>query len=178
MKNILLLSGSLREGSVNTKLLKAFASEMHSDVIVEWGSIEMPLFNEDLEADSFPNEAQELKDKIAAADGIIIATPEYNRAVPGVLKNAIDWVSRPGGKNSWSGKSVLVTSASPGGISGAVAHYQLITILMHMGARPQTGVEFMLGQAFEKFDEKGVLTDEKTREYIQSALEKFSVPLR
>ena len=177
MKNILLLSGSLRAESVNTKLLKAFAAEIHPDVTVTWGSLEMPLFNEDIEAEAFPEEAQELKDAIAAADGIIVATPEYNRAVPGALKNAIDWTSRPYGQNSWSEKRVLVTSASPGGISGAVAHYQLVTILMHMGAIPQTGVEFMLGHAFEKFDDVGELVDEKTKEHIRGALQKFSVPL-
>lgn len=178
MNKILLISGSLRADSVNTKLLKAFANEMHSDVVVEWGSIEMPLFDEDLEQDLFPVEAQALKDKITAADGVIISTPEYNRAVPGVLKNALDWSSRSHGQKAWSEKSVLVASASPGGISGAVAHYQLITILMHMGAKPQAGVEFMLGHAFEKFDEAGELIDEKTREHIQSALQKFSVPLK
>ena len=90
MKNILFISGSLGLESVNTKLLKAFESALPDSVSSSWGDIDLPLFNKDLEVE-FPEKAQELREAILSADVIIISTPEHNRGMPGVLKNAIDW---------------------------------------------------------------------------------------
>lgn len=169
MKNILFISGSLRKQSINTALLRAFDSALPEDCTSSWADLNLPLFNEDLESD-FPTEAEVLRQQILAADTIIIATPEYNRGMSGVLKNAIDWTSRPYGENAWVGKRVLVAAASPGGIAGALAVYQVKQSLLHLNAEVLGQPEFMVGGAFDKFDEAGELTDEKTKEFIDQAI--------
>lgn len=175
MQNLLLISGSLRDDSVNTKLLKAFADSVADSVTVQWADINLPLFNEDMETDAFPEAAQRLRKQIQAADVVLIATPEYNRAMSGALKNAIDWASRPYGENAWRGTTVLVTSASPGSISGALAQYQVVQSMHHVGAIVPPGLEFMVGHATDKFDEYGALTDEPTRKHIYAALEQVQI---
>jgi chromate reductase len=167
MKNILLISGSLRNQSINTALLKSFAEQAPDGVVTAWADINLPLFNEELEVD-FPTNATALREQILAADIIIIATPEYNRGMSGALKNAIDWASRPYGQNAWQGKRVLVAAASPGGIAGALAVYQVKQSLLHLNADVIGQPEFMVGGALEKFTD-GVLTDAKTKEFIDSA---------
>lgn len=170
MKKILFISGSLREKSINTALLRAFENQLEGKVIPTWADIQLPLYNEDLES-NFPEKAKLLRQKILDSDIIIISTPEYNRAMSGVLKNAIDWASRPYGQNAWAGKTILVTSASPGGIAGALALYQVKQSLLHLDANVLGQPEFMVGGAFEKFDEHGVLIDETTKTNINSAIE-------
>jgi chromate reductase len=163
--------GSLRAKSYNLGLVEAFKEALPEDVELEIVTIgSLPHFNQDLESD-FPAAAQSLKDSVEGADALIIATPEYNRAVPGVLKNAIDWLSRPYGKNSLTGKPVLVVGASPGGTGTAMAQYHLKQSLLHLNAKVLGQPEFFVGGTGEKFDEDGVLTDDKTKEYISSALE-------
>jgi len=169
MKNILFISGSLRKKSVNTALLRAFASALPEGYTSTWADVNLPLFNEDLEA-NFPAGAETLRQQILAADAIVIATPEYNRGMSGALKNAIDWASRPYGQNAWAGKRVLVAAASPGGIAGALAVYQVKQSLLHLNAEVLGQPEFMVGGAFEKFNEAGELTDEKTQKFIKSAI--------
>ena len=171
---LLLISGSLRAESLNTKLLRAFAAGVSDETEVSFAEIgDLPLFNEDREA-NFPPAATALRQQIVAADAIIISTPEYNRAMSGALKNAIDWASRPYGENAWAGKQILVCSVSPGSISGAVANYQVKQSLMHLGAQVLPD-EFMVGNAGGKFDEQGTLTDEKTLGFIARTLEKLGV---
>jgi len=170
MKKILLISGSLREKSVNTALLRAFESELNGRADVSWADIKLPLFNEELEAE-FPISAEKLKQQIIESDAIIISTPEYNRGTTGVLKNAIDWASRPYGKSAWAGKKVLVTSVSSGGIGGALALYQVKHSLIYLDVRVVGQPEFIVGGASQKFDEMGVLTDESTKSHIVSAVE-------
>ena len=170
MKKILLISGSLREKSINTALLRAFEKELKEKREVVWADIQLPLFNEEME-ENFPEKAQALKEQIRAADSIVIATPEYNRGMSGVLKNAIDWASRPYGKNAWVGKKILVASASPSGIAGALASYQVKQSLLHLDAEVLGQPEFMLGDAVEKFNEAGELIDEPTRQRVSSAVE-------
>ena len=170
MKKILLISGSLRAKSINTALLRAFETEIADKASVEWADLQLPLFNEELESD-FPTTAETLRQQIIAADAIIVATPEYNRAMSGALKNAIDWASRPYGKNAWAGKQVLVTAASPGGIAGALALYQVKQSLLHLGATVLGNPEFVVGSAFEKFNEEGILNDESTAAHITSAVQ-------
>lgn len=175
MQNLLLLSGSLRDDSVNTKLLKAFADAVADTVSVAWGSADLPLYNEDLEATSFPEAAQKLRAQVLAADVVVLSTPEYNRGMSGVLKNAIDWVSRPGGENAWSNKTLILASASPGSLGGAVAQYQLVQTMHHLGAVIPPGLEFILGHAYEKFDQYGTLTDMITKERIVAALQRTGI---
>jgi len=163
--------GSLRAKSYNRGLIDAFKDAAPEGVDMEIVSIDsLPLFNQDLEA-NFPASAQALKDTVDNADALIISTPEYNRSVPGVLKNAVDWLSRPHGKNSFVGKPVLVVGASPGATGTSMAQYHLKQSLLHLNSRVLGQPEFFVGGAGDKFDENGKLTDEKTKEYISSALE-------
>lgn len=170
MKKILLISGSLREKSFNTALLRAFENEFQDKAEVVWADMHLPLFNEDGEKD-FPADAETLKQQIVSADAVIVSTPEYNRGMSGVLKNAIDWTSRPYGKNAWTGKKVLVTSSSISGIAGALALYQVKQSLLHLNAQIIGQPEFMVGAAAEKFDETGALTDESTKKHVASAVQ-------
>ncbi len=172
MKKILLISGSLREKSINTALLHAFENELKDIATISWGNIHLPLFNEELEND-YPDEAQTLKQQIIDSDIVIISTPEYNRGMSGALKNAIDWSSRPYGKNAWPDKKVLVVSASPGGIAGALAAYQVKQSLLHLDARLFGQPDLMLGNAYEKFNESGILIDEPTKQFIQTIVDKL-----
>ena len=168
--NIIAISGSLRKGSYNTMLLKEFsklAPEGMQIEILEIGNL--PLYNSDDEA-TYPEEAQALKDKIAAADGLIVATPEYNRSIPGVLKNAIDWVSRPYGKNSFAKKPILVAGVSGGKIGTAVAQNHLRQIMLHLDADIIGQPELYLGPAKEIFDEEGNIISDSTKELLTKAL--------
>ena len=169
MKKVLFISGSLRTGSYNTGLLDAFHAQLPSSIEAVWADIDLPLYNTELEAE-FPDKATTLRDQIIAADAIVIATPEYNRGMSGALKNAIDWASRPYGKNAWAGKRVLVAAASPGGIAGALAVYQVKQSLLHLDAEVLGQPEFMVGKAKDKFTADGALHDAATHEYITKAL--------
>ena len=169
MKKIVCITGSLRKDSFNTKLLKKIAevgAEQASFEIITPGDI--PLFNADLEA-NFPASVTEYKQKITDADTVIISTPEYNRSMSGVLKNFIDWTSRPYGKSVWKDKRVLLSSVSTGKISGAVAYYSLVTTLSHLGAdivNPESA-ELMFGNAGDVFDDEKPLP-----EFAQAAIER------
>ncbi len=171
MKKILAISGSLRAQSFNTGLTKALTLLVPEGMTVEHADIStLPLFNSDLET-SFPEAAQTLKNQIESADAIVFATPEYNRSIPGVLKNAIDWASRPWGKNSFAGKPVLVMGASVGSIATAVAQQELKKILLYLDAKIVGQPELYIGMAQEKFNEEGELTDQSTKDHIKKALE-------
>ena len=168
---ILGIVGSLRTHSFNRSLLNAFLSQKPEGVSMEIADIgTLPLYNEDLEP-NFPESAQILKTQIENVNAVIIATPEYNRSVPGVLKNAIDWTSRPYGKNSFSGKKVLVIGASVGPIGTALAQYDLKKMLLHGNALVLGQPEFFVGVAGSKFSDEGILTDVATQEHITSAWE-------
>lgn len=170
MKKMMFISGSLRDESLNRKLLNAFAAALPSTVEPLWADINLPLFNEDVEAEKFPDACVVFRDQVIAADSIVIATPEYNRGMSGALKNAIDWASRPYGKNAWEDKQVLVTSASPSGIGGALALYQVKQSLLHLKANVLSHPEFMVAQATDKFDAAGVLVDDTTQTYVDRAV--------
>jgi len=164
--NILGFAGSLRKGSYNRLLLRA-ASELKLDSAkLEIFDLEgIPPFNQDLEA-SPPEKVKEFKRKIKAADALLIATPEYNYSVPGVLKNAIDWASRPPGDNVFEGKPVAIMSASTGMLGGARAQYHLRQTLVSLNMHPINKPEVFVTFASQKFDNEGRLLDEKTRELI------------
>lgn len=168
--NIIAISGSLRKDSFNTAVLRAFQELAPEGMKIEIVNIgNLPLYNSDDEA-AFPAVAQALKDKIEASDGVIIATPEYNRSISGVLKNAIDWASRPWGKNSFAGKKVLTLGVSSGKIGTAVAQSHLKQILTYLDMRVIGQPELYLGPASELFDGEGNLTDAATKEKLTKAL--------
>jgi chromate reductase, NAD(P)H dehydrogenase (quinone) len=168
--NIIALSGSLRKDSLNSALLRALQQLVPTGMNIEIAEITtLPMYNQDNEA-AFPKEAQALKDKIAAADGIIIATPEYNRSISGSLKNAIDWMSRPYGQNSFVGKPVLVMGVSMGKLGTILAQNHLKQILLHLDAEVIGQPELFLGPASEIFDEKGNVTNVSTKELLTKAL--------
>lgn len=163
--------GSLRKKSFNQSLFNAFANNAPEGVEVLQAPIaELPFYNEDFE-DPYPKAAAELKALLATADAFLIVTPEYNRGVPGILKNAIDWMSRPEGVPSpFSLKPVLVIGASDGNIGTAVAQASLKGTFLHLNAHVLGRPEFYLGTAQDKFDTEGKLIDLKTQERIVSAI--------
>lgn len=149
---ILAISGSLRKGSFNSALVRELIKLAPAGMEIEQAEIgNLPLYDQDGEA-AFPAAATALKAKIEAADGIIIATPEYNRGVPGVLKNAIDWTSRPWGKNSWAGKTVLLAGVSVGKVGTALAQAQVKDVLLYLDANVMGQPELYLGPAMDLFE--------------------------
>jgi chromate reductase len=139
--------------------------------IGEFDLLTIPLFNEDVEAQGDPPSVQELKEQIRAADALLIATPEYNYSIPGVLKNAIDWASRPYGDNAWSEKPAAIMGASVGMIGTARAQYHLRQVMVFLNMFPLNQPEVMIAKAHERFDAEGNLTDEKTKEFIRQLLQ-------
>jgi chromate reductase len=159
-------SGSLRKESFTTKLVKAFQQLSPADVSTELIDIsKLPHMNEDLEA-KLPQTVKDLHTAIDRADAILLATPEYNRSYTPALKNALDWGSRPAGKNKWKGKPVAVVGCSPYalGAFGAVHHLRQVLVYVDMPALQQP--EFYLASVAEKFDAEGKLTDADTRKRI------------
>ncbi|UGQ13931.1 NAD(P)H-dependent oxidoreductase [Yinghuangia sp. ASG 101] len=167
MTRILGISGSIRAASFNTALLNALPALAPEGTTIEVfkGIDELPHFNEDLEAD-VPASVVRLREAVRSADGIVISTPEYNRSVPGVLKNALDWASRPYGQSSWFGKPVAVLSASPGAQGGIRAQEELRSQLRNLGAYVVHGPEIAVPEVHTRLsvDEqaRATLTDPAT----------------
>ena len=130
---------------------------------------DLPLYNDDVRAAGFPPPAERLRAQLAAADAILLVTPEYNYSISGVLKNAIDWASRPPSQ-PFEAKPVAIMGASPGLFGSARAQYHLRQMLIFLNAMPLNRPEVMIGQAQNKFDADGNLTDEPTREFIRKLL--------
>jgi chromate reductase len=169
--NILGFAGSLRKGSYNKALLREAAKLVSTGAKLEIFDLEgIPPFNQELEQ-ALPDKVKEFKAKIRAADAILIATPEYNYSIPGVLKNAIDWASRPYPDNSFQGKPVAMMSASTGLLGGARAQYHLRQVFVFLDMHPINKPEVIVTFAPSKFDEKGALTDETAKELIRKLLE-------
>jgi chromate reductase, NAD(P)H dehydrogenase (quinone) len=169
--NILGFGGSLRKGSYNRALLKEAADLTPKDAKLEIFELEgIPLFNQDLEY-SMPERVKEFKRKIKAADAVLIVTPEANYSIPGVLKNAIDWASRPYGDNAFEDKTAAIMSASTSILGGARAQYHLRQSLVFLNMHPINKPEVFVTSAKQKFDEQGRLTDEKTKALITELLE-------
>jgi chromate reductase len=168
--SILGFAGSLRQGSYNRALLRLVVELVPNSAKLEVFELDgIPLFNQDLES-SPPEKVKEFKRKIKAADALLIVTPEYNYSVPGVLKNAIDWASRPYGDNAFEGKPVAMMSASIGMLGGARAQYHLRQSLVFLNMHPVNKPEVFVNFASQKFDDKGRLLDEKTKELIGELL--------
>ena len=163
--------GSLRKGSYNKALMRAAVELKPEDAIIEVFDLEgIPPFNQDLERQP-PQIVKEFKAKIREADALLIASPEYNYSVPGVLKNAIDWASRPYGDNAFEGKPVAIMSASIGSLGGARAQYHLRQSFIFLDMHPFNRPEVMMPFAQDNVDAKGNVTNEHTRQLIRELLE-------
>jgi chromate reductase len=168
--SVLGFAGSLREGSYNKAALRAALELAPPGMTIETFDL-APIqpYNEDVKQRGFPPPEQELRERIRAADAVLIVTPEYNRGMPGVLKNAIDWVSRPPDQ-PFDGKPTALFGASPGMIGTAVAQYDLRRCLGVLNALLLNTPSVMIGQAGQKFEEEGRLIDQPTREIIGKLL--------
>ena len=164
---ILGVAGSLRAGSFNRSLLRAAVELAPNGMTIElFDLLQVPLYNGDVEAAGDPPGVAALKQAIAAADGVLMATPEYNHGVPGVMKNALDWASRPPRGAVLAGKPVAMMGASPGATGTARAQSQLRQSLVFTDSPALPQPEILVYRAHEKFDAEGRLTDEKTREFV------------
>ena len=168
---ILAFAGSLRQGSYNKALVRAAVEVAPENVAVEVFDLEgIPLFNQDLENNP-PQKLIEFKEKIRAADALLIATPEHNFSIPGVLKNAIDCASRPNQGNPLQGKPVAIMSASTGRLGGARAQYHLRQCFVFLDMHPVNKPEVMLSSARDSVDSDGKVTNEQTRTLIRQLIE-------
>jgi chromate reductase len=168
--SVLGFAGSLRKDSYNKAILRAAASLVPDDADLNIFDLEgIPPFNQDLEKEP-PERVKDFKVKIKAADAILIATPEYNYSIPGVLKNSIDWVSRPYGDNALEGKPVAVMGASIGMLGTARAQYHLRQCFVFLNMYPLNSPEVMVPFVHEKIDKDGKVTDPKTLELIKKLL--------
>lgn len=168
---ILGIAGSLRKGSYNRAALRAAVDLAPKGATMEIAEIDgLPGFNQDDENNP-PAKVIELKKQIRAADAILFVTPEYNYSIPGVLKNAIDWCSRPYGDSAWRGKPVAVMGASIGTLGTARAQYHLRQCFIFLNMHSLNQPEVMISNAAERFDANGNLTHEPTKEYIRKLLQ-------
>lgn len=168
--HILGIAGSLRKASFNRLALRAATELVPTDATIETFELDgIPAFNQD-EDQTPPTRIVELKSRIRAADAILLVTPEYNYSVPGVLKNAIDWASRPYGDNAWAGKPVAIMGASIGALGTARAQYHLRQIFVFLNMFAINQPEVMISNAAQRFDSEGNLTDARTRELISQLL--------
>jgi chromate reductase len=168
---ILGIAGSLRSGSYNRAALRAAQQLVPDDAILETFEIDgIPGFSQDDEHQP-PAKVVELKARVRAADAILIVTPEYNYSIPGVLKNAIDWASRPYGDSAWDSKPVALMGASPGMLGTARAQYHLRQVFVFLNMFPVNRPEVMISNAAQRFDAEGNLTDETTEELIRQLLQ-------
>jgi len=171
---ILGISGSLRRGSHNRKLIRAASGLLQPEVeLVEWdGLAGLPAFDEDLE-NTPPEAVRAFFDVIEGADALLIATPEYNASLPGALKNAIDWASRPWGQNSFDNLPAAVIGASMGQIGTAMAQQSLRGVLSFCNARQMTTPEAYVRYSPEIFTQDGEVTDESTRDFLRNFMAEF-----
>ncbi len=177
MTTIVGLSGSLRSGSFNTALLRAATESMPAGARLELGSIKgIPLYDADVEAASgVPDVVAALKERIVAADGLLLVTPEYNNSIPGVFKNAIDWLSRPPADipRVFGGRPVAVIGASPGGFGTLLSQTAWLPVLKTLGTRAWFGGRLQVSRAGDVFDANGKLVDERVREQLRKFLDGF-----
>jgi chromate reductase len=171
---VLAFAGSLRHGSFNKALVGAALEVKPENVEIEVFDLEgISLYNQDLEIQP-PSRVIEFKTKIRQADALLISTPEYNYSIPGVLKNALDWASRPKTGNPLDGKPVAIMSASTGRLGGARAQYHLRQIFVFLDMHPVNRPEVMLSNAKDYVDSQGNLTNEDTKQLIRQLLEELS----
>ncbi len=171
--NLAVVVGSNRQNSINRRLAEALVklgADKFSSHFVRVD--DLPMYNQDLEPE-LPDTVKRLKSDIESADGLLVVTPEHNRSIPAVLKNAIDWGARPFGRNSWFGKPVAITGASPGAVGTGIAQQHLRQVLGSLGGL------VMGGEAYISFkpgliDETGAVSDDGTQTFLRSYLEQFA----
>jgi len=173
MTQLIGISGSLREGSLNTALLRSIAELLPEGATLSIASIDaVPLYNGDLDIDGGPPSVQALKAQISDADGLLFATPEYNFGIPGVLKNAIDWASRPGFQSVLAHKPVAIIGAAPGAVGTARAQGQLKQVLLGTLSEVFPYPEVLVSKAHERI-QNGQLADDPTREVLRKMLDAY-----
>jgi chromate reductase len=175
---ILGIAGSLRQASWNRGALREAQKLCPPEAKIEIFELDgIPMFNQDEERNP-PQKVTELKSRIRAADAILLVTPEYNYGMPGVLKNAIDWASRPYGDNAWSGKPVAIMSAAMSMGGGVRAQYQLRQCFVFLNMDAVVQPEVAIGNAQERFDEQGNLKDETSKKLIAQLLKNLADKVR
>lgn len=168
--NVLAISGSLRQGSFNTMALRAAQKLAPAGMKIDMADISrIPLYNDDVRAAGEPAAVVELKAQVRTADAVLIVTPEYNFSIPGVLKNTLDWLSRPP-EPPFDGKVVAIMGASPGPVGTARVQYDLRKVLVFMNAFTVNKPEVFIANAAGKFNAQGELTDETTARFIGDLL--------
>ena len=177
MTTIVGLSGSLRTGSFNAALLRAAAEHMPPGSTLDIASIKgIPLYDGDVEASSgVPAVVEALKTRIVAGDGLLLVTPEYNNSMPGVFKNAIDWLTRPPDDIArvFRGRPVAVMGASPGQFGTLLSQTAWLPVLKTLGTRAWFGARLQVPRAADVFDKNGKLVDERVREQLQKFMKGF-----
>jgi len=178
MARVIGIAGSLRKGSFNAALLRAAAAVAPAGMEVEIASIAgIPLYDGDLEAEhGAPAPVIELQEKIASSDGLLLVTPEYNASMPGVLKNAVDWLSRPpvGAAKVFGDRPVAIIGATPGMGGTRLAQAAWLPIFRNLGARVYVGKQLYVATAAKVFDAEGALIDDKVRSLLSEFMAGFA----
>jgi len=171
--NVAVIVGSNRRESINRKLARALARLADGKLALRIVQIDdLPMYNQDLES-PLPASVARLKTAIESADALLVVTPEHNRSIPAVLKNAIDWGARPYGRNSWAGKSAAIIGTSPGAIGTALAQQHLRQVLGDLGAVVVGGEAYVTYKP-ELIDQTDIVVDEGTRRFLQSFIDQFA----
>jgi chromate reductase len=174
-------SGSLRRGSYNTALPRAATQLMPDGALLQTRTVRgIPLYDGDIEAaDGIPQPVRELKEAIAAADGLLLVTPEYNNSIPGVFKNAIDWLSRPPAdiQRVFGGKPVALIGASPGGFGTILSQSAWLPVLRTLGAEFWSEGRLLVPRVHGVFDESGTLTDTTMKDRLRDRIRRFAQKL-
>lgn len=175
------ISGSLRKASYNSGALRAAEELAGPEASFEFAELgDIPLYNDDVKQKSIPAAVLTLCEMISVADAVLISTPEYNYSIPGVLKNAIDWISRVPNQ-PFAGKPVGIIGASPGILGTARAQYELRKVMASLSAHVLNSPEIMIGAAGSRFDAEGKLIDEQTKKFLKAhveALQAWALRLR
>ncbi|MBX5462766.1 MAG: NAD(P)H-dependent oxidoreductase [Steroidobacteraceae bacterium] len=177
MTRILGISGSLRRGSFNASLLRAAVEVAPAGLTVDVGTIRgIPLYDADVEAQGMPPAVVQLKEQLQAADGLLLVTPEYNNSIPGVFKNAIDWLSRPpvDVPRLFREKPVALMGASPGRFGTLLSQTAWLTVIRTLGMRPFYGASLYVSEAAKVFDASGTLIDPDVRERLKNFMNGFA----
>jgi chromate reductase len=173
--HIAVVVGSLRRDSFNRHLAQAVISLAPSDFTFEFIDIaSLPLYSQDYDAD-FPEAGKQLKQRVEAADGLLFVTPEYNRSIPGVLKNALDWGSRPWGTNSWRNKPGAVIGTSVGATGSALAQQHLRNVLAYLDVAILGQPEVFIKHDPAVINEKGEIVNDRTRKFLQTFVDRYVV---